>query len=117
MLTDPSGAPVPADDPRIPTAEAIEEVRVQADQAAAVLAANGIQVDALVTLEAKVDALVSLMVPPEGPVRSLYEHRLQTKRGETFARMIEAAQAAQRGPALQIASSVPQDLRLEIVPR
>lgn len=110
-ITDPAGNPIPEDDPRIPSDEAIAELAHDADKAALVLSANGLNVDALVTLEAKVDALASVLVPPEGPARRLFEYRVHQKRLAELTKMIRAAQEAKRGPALQVAATVPMEIR------
>lgn len=115
-LTDPEGNPIPEDDPRLPTPEAIAAITAAADEKVAMMAKAGVQLSPLVALDAQVHALVSLMVPPEGALRLVFEHRVQERRHAILDQMAQDIQQAKAGPALQIASTVPQDLRLGIKP-
>lgn len=93
MLTSPSGDPIPADDPRLPRPSQIDQQKAAADELATAAEkmtgrSFGVKVDA----DARLDALVSLFVPPEGPVRLLFEFRVQENRAKAYLEIIEAAQ-------------------------
>lgn len=94
MLTDSQGNAIPEDDPRIPRPSQIAAEKTTADQLRDLvreIPGSRIQ-DA--ELAARVDALIQTVIPPEGPVRSLFEFRVQENRGANFARVLEAYQAA-----------------------
>lgn len=116
-LTDPDGNPIPEDDPRLPTPETVAAITASAQEKIGAMARAGIQLSPLVTLDAQVSALVSLMVPPDGGLRLVFEHRVQERIHAILDQMAVDLRDAQTGPALQVASTVPQDLRLEVRPR
>lgn len=82
-LVDESGNPVDESTLRLPSPEDTILVHRQADGIQqAIEAAVGQSVGPLVDLQAQVEALVSLTVPPDGdnPVRRMFEHRRQARR-------------------------------------
>lgn len=113
MLTDPEGNAIPADDPRLPTLDAIAEVKAQADKAQAVVEANGGQIGPLLDLEAQVKALVSMFVPPDenDPRARIFQSRRHAHRLETLEVIIREIQQAAAGPRLVVpGASIPKDL-------
>lgn len=114
-MTDPEGNPIPADDPRLPTLAAIQDIQRTADKAQDVIEANGGQVGPLVDLEAQVKALVSLLVPPDedNPMRRIFEFRRQEHRQTVLVQIVREMQEAAAGPRLLIPSGpgIPKDLR------
>lgn len=115
MLTDDQGNPIPADDPRLPSAEDLAELQAQVAKLAQVIEANGGQIGPLLDVQAKVETLVSLFVPPdpETPVRRLFEIRVAEKKRDVLIRIIEDMQEARTGPRLLIpnGTAIPKDLR------
>ncbi len=110
MLMDDQGNPISEGDPRLPTVEGVEALKADVDRREGLVAAAGVQVSPLVTLEAQVLALVSLFVPPEGEVRLLFEQRVALRRAEILDQIMADLRAQTVGPALQIARTVPRDL-------
>jgi hypothetical protein len=94
MLTDSKGDPIPQDDPRIPRRSQIDAEKAKADQLLEIVRGiPGARRD-VAEIAARVDALISLQVPLDGPVRDLFDFRVQESRGTNFVRIIEAHQAA-----------------------
>jgi hypothetical protein len=111
-MTDDQGASIPQ--PAPPTLDQIEEIRAACQKMADVLAANQIDVSPLLLMGAKVDALMALLGPdPTTPVRLAFDLDVARRTATALQSMIRQAQEAKRGPALVVASTVPQDLRLE----
>lgn len=114
-MADDEGTAIPQPEP--PSAEAIEEVRGACQNMANVLAAQGLEVSPLVLLAAKVDALVALLGPDAStPVRRHFDFDVARRTASTLRAMIEGAKEASRGPALVVASEVPKDLKIDVVP-
>lgn len=112
-MTDETGGNIPAPDPA-PALAQIEEVRAACQKMAQVLAANGIETSPLLLMGAKVDALMALLGPdPTTPVRLAFDLDVARRTATALKARIQAAQEEKRGPALVVASTVPQDLRLE----
>lgn len=96
-LRTPGGDEVAEDDPRLPSPRQTEFLRQQADVLAARLSqVTGADLGPLVDVEARVDALVSLLVPPEGAMRVLYEHRVQQARHDLLVRVAKMVEEAKR---------------------
>lgn len=116
-MTDDQGDSIPQParlPPTLPTLEQIEETRAVCHKMADVLVANGVEVSPLVVMGAKVDALMALLGPdPTTPVRLSFDMDVARRTATALKEMIVAAQEEKRGPALVVASVVPQDLRLE----
>jgi hypothetical protein len=115
-MTDDQGASIPAGTVRDVQADLaqIEEVRTACQKMADVLTANGIDVSPLLLMGAKVDALMALLGPdPTTPVRLAFDLDVARRTATALQSRIVAAQEEKRGPALVVASSVPEDLRLE----
>ena len=94
MLTDSAGNPIPADDPRIPRPSMIAAEKETADALQALVRQiPGSRIQEA-ELAARVDALISVLVPPEGAARSIFDFRVQENRGANYARILEAYQAA-----------------------
>ena len=95
MLTDPSGNPVPEDDPRIPRPSQIAKEREAANLLRDTVRESipGARIQEA-ELAARVDALISLLVPPDGPTRAIFEFRVEENRGANFVRILEAWRAA-----------------------
>lgn len=108
-LASPDGTPVPENDPRIPRPSMIEAERTTADTLKE--ACRGIPGVRLQEAEmaARLDALISLVVPPDGDARAIFDFRVQENRGANFARVIEAYQAMKaeaEKPRLEIVQGV-----------
>lgn len=94
MLTDPTGAPIPDDDPRIPRPSQITAEKETADNLQALVRAiPGARIQEA-EMAARLDALIATLVPPDGPVRALFDFRVQENRGANYVRILEAYQAA-----------------------
>lgn len=93
MLTDATGAAIPADDPRIPRPSMIEAEKATADSLQALVReVPGARIQEA-ELAARMDALIATVVPPDGPVRALFDFRVQENRGANYVRILEAHQA------------------------
>lgn len=107
-LTDPDGNPIPADDPRLPSVEETAQAKAHAE--ALIVRVNqmgaGIALDVL-DVRAKVESLVSLMVPPDetNPIRRLYLHRIEVFRGQIMEGIVaEIEEARKRATGLTVAT-------------
>lgn len=101
-LTDEHGDPIPADDPRLPSAEDTAAMTAQAQAMVVRLNQQGIVVQGdILELRATVKALVQMFVPPtdETPIRRLFLHRVEAAKVsilEEIAAEIREAQVKAR---------------------
>lgn len=105
MMTDQDGNPIPEDDPRLPSDEDVTAALRRASALLAEVQASGVNPEPIATLAAQIDALVAILVPPDGPVRRLFHKKVQENRAATFERILKA-----RGPSLTVARAVPETL-------
>lgn len=115
MLTDPEGNAIPENDPRLPTAQDLEDLQGQVAKMVQVVEANGGQIGPLLDVQAQVETLVSLFVPPdpETPIRRLFEMRVAERKRDVLMAIIEDMREAAAGPRLLIpnGNGIPKDLR------
>jgi len=121
MLTDEQGNAIPADDPRLPSAADLDALRSEVEKFANVVEANGGTIGPLLDIQAQVETLVSLFVPPdpEATVRRLFDVRVQERKRDVLISIIKEMQEA-RTPRLVIPTggqSVPLDPNLLRGPR
>ena len=97
MLTDDQGNPIPEDDPRLPSASDLAQLQAQVAKMVQVVEANGGQIGPLLDIQAQVETLVTLFVPPdpESPVRRLFEIRVAEKKRDVLMKIIEEMRDAQ----------------------
>lgn len=115
MLTDDQGNAIPADDPRLPSADDLAELQGQVAKMVQVIEANGGQIGPLLDVQAQVETLVSLFVPqdPETPIRRLFDVRVAERKRDVLMGVIENMREAAAGPRLLIpnGNGIPKDLR------
>lgn len=116
MLTDENGDPIAADDPRLPSADDTRTLAERADALLAAIANAGVNPEPMVTVTAQIDSLVSLMVPPSGPVHDLFVHRVHEARVRTLERIADQIAEARSTSKLTIARDVPTDLKMRVQP-
>lgn len=113
MLTDDQGNPIPEDDPRLPSAQALMDLQGMVAKLQSVVEANGGQIGPLLDIQAQVETLVSLFVPPaeDDPVHRLFQIRVAERKRDVLQGIIEEMHAA-RSPRLLVptGSTIPQDL-------
>lgn len=94
-VRDPSGKAIPPNDPRLPSPSDTDGLRRRASLLDATIEGLlGHPVPRQLVLEARVDALVSLFVPPDqaSPVRRLYEHRAAANEVRSLETLLAKAQ-------------------------
>lgn len=112
-LTDEKGDPIPADDPRLPSAEDTAEKARQAEAMVIRLAQRGVNIlPDILEVRAEVAALVQTFVPPdpETPIRRLFLHRVEAAKVsilEEIARDIQEAQTKARLVVPEMAPTSP----------
>lgn len=112
-MTDEHGDPIPEGSALLPTHEATQALRDQADALQSRLEALGAALGPLVDVEARVKALESVFVPPDptSPARMVFENRLQRARIDVLGGIAKAVHDAQEAakeaalPRLQVAST------------
>ena len=113
-LTDENGDPIPADDPRLPTADQTAEKTAQAEALKVRLAQSGVTVlNDILDTRAKVEALVQMFVPPteDAPIRRLFLHRVEAAKVMILEEIIEDVKAQQAKARLVVPQAeVPSSL-------